>query len=239
MRRSSLRFHIARDHGFEFVFSSGPALTYPTHTHVSTFTVTLVRRGMVNVTRPSGRSQYGPGAVYIDAPHEPHSPAYGDNYEIVSLCVDKRRLSEMGECSLRALFLNYAGALADQGFLWSEDVAALLSGLGQIFSRPAELLSAMAEPQARLIGGPGLDEQELRAGSLRRFKMATGLTPHQFLIQNRIRTAKKLLSAEVSLSAAALEAGFYDQSHLNRWFRRNIGLTPKEYKKSCHFLISH
>lgn len=240
MRRSTLNFHIARDHGLEFVFSSGPALTYPTHTHVSSFTITLVRRGAVDVRRPSGLEQYGPGAVYVDAPHEPHRPAYGDNYDIVSVCVDKRRLAETDRPALTALFLEYAGVLANQRLLRPEDAAALLAGLGRVFSRPEELSKAASDPLAGLIGGP---DQWSAPGFYsddgfrfpRRFKKAAGLTPHQFLIQSRIRAAKKLLTGELPLAAAALEAGFYDQSHLNRWFRRSIGLTPREYRNSCHF----
>ena len=243
MPRSTLNFHIARDQGFEFVFSSGPALTYPTHTHVSTFTVTLVRRGVVSILRPAGRRLYAPGSVYIDAPHEPHSPAYGDDYDIVSLCLDKQRLAGAGEKPLTDLFLGYAGALADQELLRPEDVAALLAGLRRIFSRPPGPLKDANDPVAGLIGG--LDPERAgpeyfmtgdRFGFLRRFKKAAGLTPHQFMVQNRLRTAKKLLAENFSPAAAALEAGFYDQSHLNRWFRRGIGLTPREYKNYCRFL---
>ena len=243
MPRSALNFHIARDQGLEFVFSSGPTLTYPTHTHVSTFTVTLVRRGPVSVLRPTGRREYGPGAVYVDVPHEPHSPAYGDDYDIVSLCVDRRRLAETGERLLTGLFLGYAGALADQRLLSPEDVAGLLAGLGQVFSRPPDTSQEVSVLMAGLIDA--LDPERvgpvnpLTGGGfsfLRRFKKAAGLTPHQFLVQNRLRMAKKLLAEQLPPAAAALEAGFYDQSHLNRWFRRNIGLTPREYRNSCHFL---
>ena len=243
MSHSTLNFHIARDQGLEFVFSSGAALTYPTHTHVSTFTVTLVRRSLVSVLRPAGRREYGPGSVYIDAPHEPHSPAYGDNYDIVSLCVDKQGVAEAGEKPLAGLFLGYAGALADQGLLSPEDVAALLGGLRQVLSRQPDALKEVGDPVSGLIGGldPELAAPEFfMTGDdfsfLRRFKKVAGLTPHQFLVQNRLRTAKKLLADKLPPAAAALEAGFYDQSHLNRWFRRNIGLTPREYKNSCHFL---
>lgn len=56
-----------------------------------------------------------------------------------------------------------------------------------------------------------------------------GLPPHAYLTQVRIRQAKKLLRLGMPISQAALEAGFVDQSHLTRHFKRHIGVTPGQY----------
>ena len=69
---------------------------------------------------------------------------------------------------------------------------------------------------------------------IRQFKTAVGLTPHQFQIQSRIRKAQKLLKTNKSVTEVALETGFCDQSHFNRYFKKIVGLTPKEYKKAIH-----
>ncbi len=37
----------------------------------------------------------------------------------------------------------------------------------------------------------------------------------------------------IPLSHVADMAGFYDQSHLNRWFNKTVGITPHAYKKAC------
>ena len=65
---------------------------------------------------------------------------------------------------------------------------------------------------------------------IRRFRKAFGLTPHQFQIQCRVRKAQKLLEEEKSISRVTYESGFSDQSHLDRCFRKLLGLTPVQYK---------
>jgi len=64
---------------------------------------------------------------------------------------------------------------------------------------------------------------------LRLFKQSLGVTPHQFILQRRIEKAKYLLQhSELSLAAIATEVGFCDQSHLTRYFKRMVGMTPKQ-----------
>lgn len=58
-----------------------------------------------------------------------------------------------------------------------------------------------------------------------------GLSPHQYQIQTRLRRAKELLSAGTSLVETALEAGFSDQSHLNRRFKAQFGITLGQFRK--------
>ncbi len=64
------------------------------------------------------------------------------------------------------------------------------------------------------------------------FKASTGLAPHQYLIQARIESAKELLQrGDLSLAQVASRAGFCDQSHLNRHFKRTVGITPGRYRE--------
>ena len=67
---------------------------------------------------------------------------------------------------------------------------------------------------------------------IRKFKKAFGLTPHQFQIQCKVRKAQKLLEEEKSVCEVTYDAGFCDQSHLDRCFQKVVGLTPKEYRAS-------
>jgi AraC family transcriptional regulator len=64
---------------------------------------------------------------------------------------------------------------------------------------------------------------------LRLFKQSTGLTPHQYILQNRINQAKYLLHhSELSIAEVAARTGFCDQSHLTRCFKHSLGITPKQ-----------
>ncbi|MBD2744719.1 AraC family transcriptional regulator [Coleofasciculus sp. FACHB-1120] len=62
----------------------------------------------------------------------------------------------------------------------------------------------------------------------RLFKQSTGLSPHQYVIQQRVERAKQLLQrGEMSIAHVAQACGFAHQSHLNRHFKRLTGVTPK------------
>lgn len=55
---------------------------------------------------------------------------------------------------------------------------------------------------------------------------ATGMTPHAHVIQHRVLHARRLLLDGVPAAEAAIAAGFCDQAHLIRQFRRHYGVTP-------------
>lgn len=64
------------------------------------------------------------------------------------------------------------------------------------------------------------------------FKRATGLTPHAYLTQLRLRAAIRHLGAGQPLIDAAVASGFYDQSALTRHFKRTFGMTPLQYVRA-------
>ncbi len=62
----------------------------------------------------------------------------------------------------------------------------------------------------------------------RLFKESTGLAPHQYVIERRVQRAKELLtSTALPIAEIALLCGFAHQSHLNRHFKRLLGVNPK------------
>ncbi len=64
----------------------------------------------------------------------------------------------------------------------------------------------------------------------RLFKETTGFTPHQYVIRCRIERAKDLLKqGKLSIAEVATKVGFVDQSHLNRYFKRQLGITPRSF----------
>ena len=56
------------------------------------------------------------------------------------------------------------------------------------------------------------------------------MTPHGFQRQARIRLAADLIKLGRPLSEVAAAAGFADQAHLTRCFRRALGVTPGSYR---------
>jgi AraC family transcriptional regulator len=66
----------------------------------------------------------------------------------------------------------------------------------------------------------------------RMFKKSTGFSPHRYVIALRVERAKDLLRSDddVSLAQVAARAGFWDQGHFTRHFKRLVGITPKRFR---------
>jgi AraC-like DNA-binding protein len=66
---------------------------------------------------------------------------------------------------------------------------------------------------------------------LRTFCRLTGATPHAYILQQRVRLARRLLAAGRELGQASADSGFADQSHMTRAFVRQLGMTPARYRQ--------
>lgn len=66
---------------------------------------------------------------------------------------------------------------------------------------------------------------------LRSFTKQKGITPYGYLESIRISKAKKLLEQGIAPIDVAIQTGFTDQSHFTNFFKKFIGLTPKQYMK--------
>jgi AraC family transcriptional regulator len=68
----------------------------------------------------------------------------------------------------------------------------------------------------------------------RQFKAATGLPPHQYVIARRVERTKRLLrEGDLPLAEVAAGAGFSDQSQFSRHFKRLVGVTPGQFRRSA------
>jgi len=89
---------------------------------------------------------------------------------------------------------------------------------------------------SKLDASPTLDEIAVAVGMnkfvlLRRFREAFRVTPHEYLVMARLGRARELICRGWTPSEAAAAAGFADQAHLTRWFRRNYDMTPARYRR--------
>jgi len=69
---------------------------------------------------------------------------------------------------------------------------------------------------------------------VRAFARELGTTPYAYVIQCRVRLARKLLINGETLAAAAQRAGFADQSHMTRAFVRQLGISPGRYRAAAN-----
>lgn len=64
---------------------------------------------------------------------------------------------------------------------------------------------------------------------VRAFTREFGMPPHRYLVSRRVDLARALLLRGLPPAEAAQQAGFHDQSHLTRHFRRITGTTPARF----------
>jgi AraC-like DNA-binding protein len=69
----------------------------------------------------------------------------------------------------------------------------------------------------------------------RAFRISTGLPPHQWLLRQRVRAAKRLMTVrDLPLAEIAISAGFASQSHFTRVFSSLVGVSPGIWRREAH-----
>jgi AraC family transcriptional regulator len=67
----------------------------------------------------------------------------------------------------------------------------------------------------------------------RLFKRSFGMSPYQYFIERRIQCARGLLLDPArSIAEIATASGFATQAHLHGAFKRKLGVTPGEFRRS-------
>jgi len=82
-------------------------------------------------------------------------------------------------------------------------------------------------PVGELAAKAGLSEFHF----MHRFSSMLGITPHRYQLMLRVFHAKSVLRRGMPIRDVATTVGFADQSHLHRYFRRIVGVTPGQYQK--------
>ena len=67
---------------------------------------------------------------------------------------------------------------------------------------------------------------------LRQFRAATGTTPYAYLLELRLKQAKRLLAkSHASVESVAQAVGFDDLAHFSRWFRIRTGQSASAFRR--------
>lgn len=67
------------------------------------------------------------------------------------------------------------------------------------------------------------------------FTQAMGVTPHQYIINQKINAAKKmLLESDATITDIVIDCGFSSQSYFNAIFKREVKITPNDYRRSMN-----
>ena len=102
---------------------------------------------------------------------------------------------------------------------------ALPFAIDRIVERAIAMIRPGADEErqiAAITRALGISERQLE----RRFRDRVGMSPKRFASLRRFERAVQIAAASRSLTHAAVEAGYYDQPHFIRDFRRFAGMTP-------------
>lgn len=229
--------------GLELVVSAGSGIAYPEHNHVSTHTFVLVRSGLLRLRTGTEKRLLRPGDAFAVPPYRPHSLQTSSPYEIATLCIDKAILEQPEREERLAAVLAGLNRLRRNGQLTTAEIRTLKKLLSAATPHPTspaddaletlknELETNPAQPLDldAMAGRVHMDKFHF----IRKFKKRYGLTPRHFQNQNRLRQAKRFCRDGNPPVQAALQAGFYDQSHFNRACKTMTGLTPLQYRAAC------
>lgn len=118
-----------------------------------------------------------------------------------------------------------------QGSIDWPDLAAMIGTHRCEAGMPAQRVEAIT-PSWETVGEGARLAGMSREGFSRRFRRQHGVAPQLFRQSERLNEARRLLRAGDPVAAVAAEAGFSDQSHLGRCFRRAFGVTPGQYRRN-------
>lgn len=110
-------------------------------------------------------------------------------------------------------------AIVPQAFEASDEIKTVCAYLEENYTKTIKLsdLSALT----------GWSKYHL----LRSFTKQMGISPYSFLETIRVNHAKKMLEQGNKPIEVAFLTGFSDQSHLTKYFKSLVGLTPKQYMR--------
>jgi AraC-like DNA-binding protein len=149
-------------------------------------------------------------------------PLLASHFARLFACLTTSRLDPLAteECLLRSLIymLWQHGTMRPSFDGSSPSVAKAIQRLDSALDESVSL--------AELAALSGVSRFQL----LRGFAREIGVTPHAYLVQRRVRLARRLLADGQTPAQAAVQAGFADQSHMTRAFVRQFGVMPGRYR---------
>ena len=250
-----------RDPALPFVearrVGDGRQVCYAAHSHES-FSIGVITGGRSTYLNGDQRIEVEAGTTVLMNPGVVHTcnPIAGETWSYLMLFVDWPWLQAL-DFALPAqtwsrspvLYRQLLQAFAD---LFDASVADREARLAILFSA----LPGLRGGEASLIdeGNPRLDAAAAfirahrsdplsledicsacglsRSYLIRAFRQRFGLTPHGYLLDQRVQLARAQLRQGRAIAEVAQEAGFADQAHLQRAFKQHLAATPGHYRNA-------
>ncbi|CAK9889546.1 MULTISPECIES: AraC family transcriptional regulator [Pseudomonas] len=206
------------------------------HQQVAAGTVVLMNPGVVHTCNPIAGQPWSYLMLYVDWPWlqalgfsplaaiSSSSPAlFNDLLRLFDALLDEQCPPASKETALRLFFSGLSLRLGGGERPVLQPDPRLLAAAAFIREHCTEPLRLAAISQAA-----GLSTSYL----IRAFKQQFGLTPHGYLLDQRVQYARAQLRRGRLIAEVALEAGFADQAHLQRAFKQHLAATPGHYRSA-------
>lgn len=247
MEKSEIYYFHSKKNDAEVVFCKNSLHSYPEHNHVSVYTLGLVLEGAIELNRKKQTITCKAGECFIIPPYEPHAiGAKYKGYTLLTACIKKEFFNGYDLDRLSETLLELLDEPVQKHLISMDQISMLLDAIDLIFvsvTGCSPLINETIASAKNILEKAPEERLQIEQLSkqvfvskyhlIRVFKEQVGLTPHQFQMQNRIRKAQRLLKEGLPMTEAAFAAGFYDQSHFIKWFKRIVALTPTEYLAAC------
>ncbi|RCL26945.1 AraC family transcriptional regulator [Pseudomonas sp. AFG_SD02_1510_Pfu_092] len=251
-----------RDPALPFVearrVGDGRQVCYAAHSHES-FSIGVITGGRSTYLCGEQRIEVTAGTTVLMNPGVVHAcnPIAGEPWSYLMMFVDMPWLQTLGfalppqACSTSpVLYRCLLQAFAD---LFDASVPDREGRLAKLFAALPALLGGTAGAQDQ--GHPRLDAAAAfirahrsdplsledicaacglsRSYLIRAFRQRFGLTPHGYLLDQRVQLARAQLRQGLAIAEVAQAAGFADQAHLQRAFKQHLAATPGHYRTAA------
>lgn len=242
MIMNNILFYISDN--IELVMIKDGLLHFEEHSHSSHTVISAVLCGNAMLTVNGEERDIDAGTVFFILPYENHALTSEKPVDMVSLCIKQEMFSLEREDFMGQIFSAVNGLWERESLSCSDVRDNIISTASAIYDTGTETApedELLKKCRDDIEAFPETDDDiESLANDLymskfhyiRKFREIAGLTPNRFRIQSRIRKAQQELRRGSPITSAALDTGFYDQSHFNKYFKRIVGVSPKEYISS-------
>lgn len=242
-----------RGEQLEFVIIRRGILRFGEHCHASDIVVSGITNGCASLELNGKKQTLGSGSIFSVLPYENHSLTSDEQVNMLTMCI-KKDLFSQDRSTYEHFVTSAVDGLCEKADMTNDEkriAYKLCEAALTIYDAADDLISdetdeLLAKGRELIESSPEREDdiQSLAESSymskyhyIRRFKAISGLTPNKFRLQNRIRKAQQLIADGEKVADAAAMSGFYDQSHFDRYFKRIVGIPPKEYIRSLRNFV--
>lgn len=236
-----MQYLISDDRNIEFVITEHIDKDFALHTHTGHYIASHIMRGGAKLFYNNVDIDLNEGDTFVVRPYMPHSVSVNFGAQIISLCIKKEFLANNNAETLWEIInekYDECGLYNDIKPFFADAVRQIYDTIAdERYKLPSEIKKIADQIMNMSTDSCNLDQlsSEVYISKyhlIRKFKSRFGITPHQFLIQVRVRNAQKEIAEGGRLIDAAIDNGFYDSSHFDKWFQKIVGIPPSEYSKT-------